>query len=247
MSLPYRRAPSPVSNEMRASGRRISPTTLVSPRVASTVNARPSSALATPRRRYLGERREKAEGAGLPVARSAPARRSGGPVHRDKVGGGIEQWAERLARELFCVPSPAPQPGTSCLSASSSSRSRVISASAAERTSSPAWGPPSQPGHRRIGLFGILAGARRILVGAGVQRVIPRFQGDVQGHCRVREQQHRPAAGRRSARQVLKYKNRGYRAGAGAHLARYQVAIQSAPRQRRSHPGYRQSRCNHAP
>jgi class 3 adenylate cyclase len=51
---PYRRAPSPVSNETDATFMSsASPTTLVSPRAASTVNAWPSSALATPRRRYL--------------------------------------------------------------------------------------------------------------------------------------------------------------------------------------------------
>ena len=57
----------------------------------------------------LGERRDQAEArasAGAPDSHQ-PGVLSAGPVDRDEVGGGIEERAERLGAELFCVPPPA--------------------------------------------------------------------------------------------------------------------------------------------
>ena len=81
----------------------------------------------------------------------------------------------------------------------------------------------------------------------GVQRVILRvFQGDVKATAQIAGNgigQRRVGVGTPGV-EVQEPAVIGPQPG--AHLTRYQVAVYSAPRQRRPHPGYCQRPCSHA-
>jgi len=200
-----------------------------------------------------GERRDQAEARASAVAPDPdqPGVFRAGPVDRDEVGGGIEERAERLGAELFGIPPPAvgagnvlpqrvvqqPQPGD-------------IGIGGGKDVEPGRQHGPGQPGHRGIGRDPVVAlppvhgesGLR-----AGVERVILRvFQRDVEVTAEI--------AGNRIGQRRVGVGTPGVEVQEpavigpepGAHLACYQVAVQSAPGQRRAHPGYRQRRCHHA-